>query len=80
MAINLSDETRRALIDSIKHYFLTERDERIGDLEASFFLDFVVKEVGPFIYNRAVRDIQTHLQATLSTLDMTLYEPEPTRP
>ena len=79
MAIKLSDESTRALIDSTKHYFLTERDEQIGDLEASLFLDFVLEDAGPFFYNRAVQEMQTHLQATIANLDMTLYEQEPTR-
>ena len=76
MAILLPDETRKALVDAIRHYFQDERDEEIGDLQASFFLDFVLKEVGPSIYNQAVRDAQANLQRVVSDLDVTLHEPE----
>ena len=76
MAILLPDETRKALVDAIRHYFLDERDEEIGDLQASFFLDFVLKEVGPSIYNQAVKDAQANLQRIVSDLDVTLHEPE----
>ena len=76
MAIALPDETKKALIDAIKHYFLEERDEEIGNLQASFLLDFVIKEIGPAIYNQAIRDAQARLQHTVAELDVTLYEPE----
>ncbi|MBN2840021.1 MAG: DUF2164 domain-containing protein [Coriobacteriia bacterium] len=76
MAIALPDETKKALIDAIKHYFLEERDEEIGNLQASFLLDFVIKEIGPAIYNQAIRDAQARLQHAVAELDVTLYEPE----
>lgn len=76
MAIVLPDETRAELVASIKRYFLEERDEEVGDLQASFLLDFVLEEVGPSIYNQAVRDAQAGLQRALAELDVTLHEPE----
>ena len=76
MAITLPDETRKALVSAIKGYFRDERDEAIGDLQASFFLDFVLKEVGPSIYNQAIRDAQASLHGVVADLDLTLHEPE----
>ena len=76
MSIELPDETRRELTASIKRYFLDERDEDIGDLQAGFLLDFVLQEIGPSIYNRAVRDAQDRLQQMVADLDVTLYVPE----
>ncbi|MFQ5568027.1 MAG: DUF2164 domain-containing protein [Rhodothermales bacterium] len=76
MAIALPDETKKALIESIKCYFLEERDEKIGDLQASFFLEFILKEVGPSIYNQAIKDAQSSLQGAVADLDITLHEPE----
>lgn len=79
MAIELPDPTRDALIQAIRGYFLDERDEEIGDLQASFLLDFVLRTVGPSIYNQAVRDAQARLQLAVADLDVTLHEPEPVR-
>lgn len=76
MAIELPDEVRKELTAAIRRYFLEERDEEIGDLQASFFLTFVLEEVGPYLYNQAVRDAQAHLQRFAADLDVTLYEPE----
>lgn len=76
MAITLPDPTRQALVDAIKHYFRTERDEEIGDLQAGFLLDFVLETVGPSVYNQALRDAQARLQTAVADLDVTLHQPE----
>lgn len=76
MAIVLPNEKRNELTAAIKLYFLQERDETIGDLQASFFLDFILSAIGPTIYNQAIRDAQAHLQQAVADLDTTLFEPE----
>ncbi len=76
MPITLSDDTKQELIASIKRYFAEERDEEIGDLGASLMLEFVLKEVGPSVYNQAIKDAQARLQTTVADLDLTLHEPE----
>lgn len=76
MAITLPEETRQALATALRAYFRTEHGEEIGDLRASFLLAFVLKEIGPSIYNQAVRDVQAHLSGVVSDLGANLYEPE----
>lgn len=76
MAIRLEDEQTTESVTAIKRYFAEERDEEIGDLGASLLLEFLLKEIGPSIYNRAIRDAQETLQRTVGDLDLTLYEPE----
>ena len=76
MAIVLPNATRKALVLAIKAYFLDERDEEIGELQASFFLDFILESVGPSIYNQAIKEAQARLQHTVADLDVTLHEPE----
>lgn len=75
MAVALPDETKKALITAIKHYFSKERDEEIGELAASFFLDFVLEEIGPSIYNQGIKDAQASLQRTVADLDVNLCMP-----
>ena len=79
MPISLPDASRASLVDAIQHYFRDARDEEIGQLQAGFFLDFVLEHVGPAVYNQAIRDAQAHLQRTVTDLDLTLHEPEPVR-
>lgn len=74
MAIKLPDEARAELVASLNHYFREERGEEIGDLQAGFLLDFVLKEVGPHIYNSALGDAQRYLAGVVGDLDVTLGE------
>jgi uncharacterized protein (DUF2164 family) len=76
MAITLPDETKDEIVSSIRRYFLEEREEEIGDLQASLLLEFVLKEIGPSLYNQGIKDAQAALQSVVAELDSTLYEPE----
>ena len=76
MAISLPDETRKELVTSIVRFFRDEREEEIGELQASILLDFVLMEIGPSIYNEGIRDAQSVLQTVVADLDLTLHEPE----
>ena len=82
MTIELKKDIRNHLIASIKQYFLEELEQSIGDLKAALILSFILKEIGPFIYNSAVHDVQARMQEFVSELDGTCFEPEtlfPTR-
>jgi len=76
MAIELPNETRRALIASIRRYVAEAMDEEIGELKASLLLDFVLQEIGPTVYNRAIADAQARMQERVVDLDGICYEPE----
>jgi uncharacterized protein (DUF2164 family) len=76
MAIELSKETRDRLIGSLKRYTTEAMDSEIGDLKASLLLQFILKEIGPSIYNQAVADAQARMQEMVSEVDGTCYEPE----
>lgn len=75
MAIKLKREQKGKAASALKHYLLSEHDVEMGNLQASFVLEFVAKEIGPSIYNQAVRDAQAVLQNAVSDLDVTLHEP-----
>lgn len=76
MAIELPDETKAAFVEALRHYLLDELDREIGDLQGSLFLEFVLKEIGPSIYNQAIKDAQASLHGVVADLDLTLHEPE----
>jgi len=54
--IKMSKEKRQDMISAIKTYFLKEREEEIGDLAASFFLDFIIDKLAIDFYNQGVYD------------------------
>jgi uncharacterized protein (DUF2164 family) len=78
LTIEFSKDVRTDLINSIKQYFAKFLDQDIGDLKAALLLDFVLKEVGPAIYNGAVADAQARMQEFVAEIDGTCFEPEST--
>lgn len=67
--IALSDAARKQSIASLRRYFTEEMDQDIGDLKASLMLDFILKEIGPSIYNGAIGDAQTYLRDRVADLE-----------
>lgn len=63
-----SKEREQDLINSIQEFFLTERDEVIGDLAASIVLDFILNEIGPEIYNQGVHDSYRYMSDRVEDL------------
>ena len=76
MPISLPDEKRAEAIASIKQYAAENFDEPLGDLGSGFLLDYFLTEIGPAIYNKAVRDTQERIQAAVMDVDVDLLEAE----
>jgi uncharacterized protein (DUF2164 family) len=76
MRIKLSEERRTRMICSIKQYFAEHFDEALSDFRAESLLDFFVKELGPPVYNQAIRDAYAFIQDKLTDLEGEFYEPE----
>ncbi len=76
MGIELSKQARTDAIASIRHYFQENMSESIGDLAAGLLLNFILEDIGPSIYNRAIADAQTRIQQRIADIDGELFEPE----
>jgi uncharacterized protein (DUF2164 family) len=76
VSIKLEKETQKQAIDSLQRYFDLNMEERIGNLQAAALLDFLMEEIGPSIYNQAVRDAQNQLQQRVQELDIDVHETE----
>jgi uncharacterized protein (DUF2164 family) len=76
MAITLNPEAAKRLQVSIKRYVAENLDQEIGDLKAGLLLDFVLKEIGPTVYNRAIADAQAYFQGRVADLEGVCYEAE----
>ena len=74
--IELSKESRAAAIQSIQRYFEENMTEPIGELPAGLLLNFLLEEIGPAIYNRAIHDAQAKMQQRVADLDGELYADE----
>ncbi len=71
--IEISKQTRADAIASLQRYFEENMPEPVGNLPAGLLLDFFLEEVGPAVYNQAIRDAQARMQQRVSDLDGELY-------
>ena len=76
MTIALAKDTHQQAVASIERYFAHALGERIGNIAAAALLNFVLEEIGPSIYNRAVAEVQERLQARIADLDIEVHEEE----
>jgi uncharacterized protein (DUF2164 family) len=76
MAIALTPDTRTRILASIKRYVAENLDQEIGDLQAGLLLDYVLKEIGPSVYNSAIHDAQRYFHERVSDLEGVCFEKE----
>ena len=56
------------LIDNLKRYYWNERNEELSDLGAVLLLDFIINDIGPYIYNKAVEDSYAYMNERIEDL------------
>jgi uncharacterized protein (DUF2164 family) len=76
MAIELSKEDRAQAIESLTRYVLENLDQKIGNLTAGAMLGFILEEIGPSIYNRAVSDVKERLLMRVDDVEYEIHEDE----
>ena len=54
--INLSDEQKKAIKDSIHAFYLDEHGEDIGIIHQEGLLDLFMEQLAPVVYNKALDD------------------------
>ena len=74
-SIELSKQARTDAIASIKRYFDENMPEPLGDLPAGLLLNFFLEEIGPVVYNQAVKDVVFRAQQRIGDLEGELYAP-----
>lgn len=73
MKIELDEHKRKEAVASLQRYFEENLSEPIGDLPASLLLNFLLEEIGPAIYNRAVKDARERVQIRLDDVEGELF-------
>ena len=68
MEIELKKEVRAVLVESIKRYYWNEREEELTNLGAELMLDFIVNEIGPYIYNQGIEDSYAYMNERIEDL------------
>ncbi len=73
MNLKIPKEQKAQIVAMVQQYFRDERGEEIGDLAAEFLIDFMIKQMGPFLYNQAIEDVQAVLNQKMAALEEDVY-------
>ncbi len=68
MEIELNKEVRAVLVENLKRYYWNERNEELSNLGAELLLDFIVNDIGTYIYNKAVEDSYAYMNERIEDL------------
>ena len=71
--IKFTQEEKETLIPKIKMYLNDELDFEIGNFDAEFLLDFFIEEVGPYFYNRGIKDSIDMLDTRMEEVRESIY-------
>ncbi|MED5017341.1 DUF2164 domain-containing protein [Paenibacillus chibensis] len=71
--IKLPKEQKAEIVDRVQGYFEDERSESIGQLGAEQLIDFMIIELGPYIYNKAIEDARAFITEKMAQIDDDLY-------
>lgn len=75
MPIELTDDRRMRLIETLQGFFLSEFDEELSKFRAERLIDFFVGSLGPHVYNQAVQDARGFMLRKLEDLDGEVFAP-----
>ena len=71
--IKIPREQKEEMIRELQAYFLDEREEEIGNLAAEQIVDYMIKLLGPHLYNQAIADVRTMITQKMDQIDDELY-------
>jgi uncharacterized protein (DUF2164 family) len=74
MPIELNKQETKEVLASLHKYFGEEFEEELSELRAKFLLDYILKEIAPFAYNRGVKDAEMFFRGKLEDLSGTCFE------
>jgi len=66
--IKLTQPIKEKIIYELQSFFENEREEDLGNIGAELLVDFILKEVGPMIYNQALIDVHELMEEKLDDI------------
>ncbi|MFC0537167.1 DUF2164 domain-containing protein [Pelagicoccus mobilis] len=72
--MELSKEEEKAAVESIQQYLSDEYGVDSSDLKTKLLMEFFLKEIGPFAYNKGVGDAEAFMRARLEDLSGSCFE------
>ena len=66
--LELNKQQKEEMKQKVQDYFLKERGEELGELPASLMVDFIISELGDFIYNKGIEDAHRYMSERIEEL------------
>lgn len=66
-------EQKEIIIHRLQAFYEEERSETIGELAAEHIMDWMIQELGPFIYNQAIQDARNMIHEKMLQIEDELY-------
>lgn len=73
VGIMLTSEEKKQMLEDIKYYFATERDEDLGIIASESILDFFMEILGKHIYNKALDDAKLWYGRRMEDVEADFY-------
>jgi uncharacterized protein (DUF2164 family) len=74
MAIELTQHEIEGIIPSLQKFFHEELEHDISGMRAKQTLDYILKEIAPFAYNKGIRDAESYFRNKVEDLSATCFE------
>lgn len=74
MKLELTDDRKRKITDAIKNHFTKELEIDLSDFQIEQLVEFLLKDIGPQIYNQAINDVESFIKEKLTDLEGDLIE------
>ena len=71
--MKLPREQKQEMVERVQHFFEMERSEMIGSIAAEQLLDYMLSEIGPYIYNQAIQDARKTVMERMQSVEDELY-------
>ncbi|WP_459500101.1 DUF2164 domain-containing protein [Bacillus sp. C1] len=73
MNIKIPNEKKDELVEQIKQFFEEEDLDTIGRFQAERLIEEMIKLIGPYAYNEAIREARKLITDKLSNIEEDLY-------
>lgn len=74
--IRLKKDQKQKIISEIKAFFIDNREEEIGDLQAEMLCDLLIEKVGGEIYNKGLYDAKAWFESYWQDKEADFYNME----
>ncbi len=70
----LDKQRNKEDLERIREFFLEETGTRLSDFKAKFYLDFMLEEIGEFVYEQALADCHALMTDKIEDLFLLEYK------